>query len=127
MRQSNGEGKLKQALDNLRLGVCDGDTETYLRSLSRSLPTDEMSFPVHIFLKKLPAEVHNIYMLHNLPGKILEYGSTDMGQTGLLKNNAAPETLMLKASCNVMLIYNYTKTLTNRPLGTFRDAETPDG
>ncbi|CAB3999879.1 ATP-dependent DNA helicase PIF1 [Paramuricea clavata] len=111
MRQSEFEGDFKKALDSLRMGVCDVDTEAYLRGLSRRCVDigDNVPPPIHIFFKKLPVEVHNSYMLW----------------TGLLKNTV-PKVLMLKRGCKVMLLFNISKSLTNETLGTFIDADQTD-
>ena len=127
MRQSEFEENFKKALDSLRMGVCDDDTEAYLRGLSRSCADtgNNVPPPIHIFFKKLPVEVHNSYMLSCLSGEMLKYESIDTGQTGLLKNTA-PKVLMLKRGCEVMLLFNISKSLTNGALGTFIDADETD-
>lgn len=74
MRQSESEGNFKKALDSLRVGICDGATEAYLRSLSRRCVDigDNVPPPIHIFFKMLPVEVHNSYMLSCLSGELLK-------------------------------------------------------
>ncbi|CAB3998725.1 Hypothetical predicted protein [Paramuricea clavata] len=127
MRQSEFEGDFKKALDSLRMGVCDVDTEAYLRGLSRRCVDigDNVPPPIHIFFKKLPVEGHNSYMLSCLSGEMLKYESIDTGRTGLLKNTV-PKVLMLKCGCKVMLLFNISKSLTNGTLGTFIDAGQTD-
>ena len=65
-RQGKLEDNFKKALlDSLRMGVCDENTEAYLRGLSRSCADtgSNMPPPIHIFFKKLLVEVHNSHVL----------------------------------------------------------------
>ena len=126
-RQGELEDNFKKALDSLRMGVCDENTEAYLRGLSRSCADTGNNMPprIHIFFKNLPVEVHNSHMLSCLSGEMLKYESIDTGRTGLLKNNVS-KVLMLKRGCKVMLLFNISKSLTNGALGTFIDADETD-
>ena len=124
MRQNKSEKNFKHALDILRMGVCDDETEAYLRGLSRPCVNCEIDLepPFHIFFKRLPAEVHNAYMLSCLPGEVLKYEAIDTERTSILES-IAPEVLMLKRGCKVMLLLNIMKSLTNGTLGTFFDVD----
>ena len=123
VRQGEFEQNFKNALDSLRLGICDDETEAYLRGLSRPFVDggSKVESPIHIFFKKLPADVHNSSMLSCLSGEMLKYESIDTGRTSLLKCTA-PRLLMLKRGCKVMLIFNITKALTN---GTSKEIKQP--
>lgn len=78
----------------IRYGKCDDDTEQCLRYLSRDFPPSPatgpvssptpLASPVHIFLKRLPAQVHNATILASLPGPKLTFMSSDNGQAHLL-------------------------------------------
>jgi hypothetical protein len=118
MRQGDTEMRLKDALDSLRLGKCDDETEAYLRGLSRSCASTDEEPPIHIYFTKLPTAVHNSYMLTNLPGEALKFKSIDTGRKALL-NNTVAEVLMLKPGCKVMLLFNVNNNLKNGTFGTF--------
>ena len=84
MRQSELEEDFKKALDSLRMGVCDDNTEEYLCGLSRPCVDigNNAPPPIHIFFKKLPVEVHNSYVLSScLSGEMLKYEGIDTGRT----------------------------------------------
>ena len=66
MRQNETEMQLKNALDRVRLGNCDAETETYLRGLSRSCTKPEDIPPVQIYFRKLPVSIYNSCMLSNI-------------------------------------------------------------
>ena len=126
MRQGEGEMRLKDALDSIRLGKCDGETEAYLRGLSRSCTGTGDTPPIHIYYTKLLVAVHNSYMLTNLPGQVLKFESTDTGRKILLKDTVA-EVLMLKPGCKVMLLFNINDDLKNGTFGTFINSSNSNG
>ena len=50
LRQDDLESELRNALDHLRKGKCDADTEKYFNGLSRDIVTDpSQEEPLHIF------------------------------------------------------------------------------
>ena len=49
LRQQQNQIRLKEAVDLLRVGTCDHETELYMRSLARELPPNQE--PVHIYFK----------------------------------------------------------------------------
>jgi ATP-dependent DNA helicase PIF1 len=118
LRQEESEHRLIEALDVLRMGRCDDETEKYLRSLSREFDSCEDVQPVHIYFKRLPVEVHNLSILAALPGSKLTFESTDTGNAQLL-NNTVPAVLYLKPGCKVMLLYNVSNQLKNGICGQF--------
>ena len=126
MRQGEGEMRLKDALDSIRLGKCDDETEAYLRGLSRSCTGTGDTPPIHIYYTKLPVAVHNSYMLTNLNGQVLKFESTDTGRKILLKDTVA-EVLMLKPGCKVMLLFNINDHLKNGTFGTFINSSNSNG
>ncbi len=112
LRQQETEHRLIAALDQLRLGKCDDETEKYLRSLSRKMDSCHDISPVHIFFKRLPLEVHNLSVLAAIPGPKLSFESIDCGDARSL-NNTVPAVLCLKPGCKVMLSYNINDQLKN--------------
>ena len=128
LRQEESEIRLKEALDMIRYGKCDDDTEQYLRYLSRDFPPSsntgpvsnpiKTASPVHIFFKRLPAEVHNAAILASLSGPKLTFKSSDNGNAHLLDRTIS-QVLYLKPRCRVMLLYNINQQLKNGICGTF--------
>ena len=121
-RQCESEIRLKKALDEVRSGECNDETEAYFTLLNRqceSYGTDEL---VHLFFKKLPVEIHNMNVLSSLgkliwPGKLIVFESVDTGHAQLLKVKT------LKPNCNVMLLYNINSQPRNGSLGKFIDVD----
>ena len=120
LRQQQNQIRLKGALDLLRVGTCDHETELYMRSLARELPPNQE--PVHIYFKRLPCEVHNLSMLASLPGTKLKFESIDTGNAKPLENTV-PAALYLKPQCKVMLLYNINNHLKNRTCGKFEGVD----
>ena len=120
LRQDEAERKFKSALDDLRFGVCDDETEEYIRGLSRCCVNSSPS--VHVFFKRLPVDVYNSYMLSCLSDEMLKYESIDTGCTGLMKG-VVPKILTLKRGCEVMLLFNINNSLTNGTRGKFIDVD----
>ncbi|CAB3976673.1 ATP-dependent DNA helicase PIF1 [Paramuricea clavata] len=73
---------------------------------------------VHLFFKKLPASLHNLNILAELPGEFLKYDSQDTGH-GQCLENSINKILALKRGCNVMLLYNINDNLRNGLQGKF--------
>ena len=59
-RQHNSEVKLKHAPDQVRMGECYDTTEAYFQSLDRDIEPHDGNDVVHIHLKKLPVDIHNM-------------------------------------------------------------------
>ena len=111
--QGETEIFLKYALDEIRLGKCQEETEAYLRSLSRECPAmDEEKAPLHIYFKRLPVDVHNAEILASLDGLQMTYKSIDTGNAKLLDKTINP-ILSLKPGCRVILLYNINGRLKN--------------
>lgn len=68
LRQEEAEIPLKRALDQIRMGKCDPETEAWLSSLTREFPSSTNEVPLHIYFKRLPADVHNAEVLASLDG-----------------------------------------------------------
>ncbi|XP_028415618.1 ATP-dependent DNA helicase PIF1-like [Dendronephthya gigantea] len=118
-RQGASEERLKKALDQLRTGKCDEETETYFHALSRG--SEEFDNPrdtVHIYFRKFPVEVHNVDVLVSLPGELLVFESIDTGSPQYLESTV-PKFLTLKPECNVMLLFNINDHLKNGCRGRF--------
>ena len=91
LRQDEAERKFKEALDVMRSGRCDEDTDRYFSGLSRELPfkADTKEEPtVHIYFKRLPVNVHNANSLAKLPGATLTFESIDSFDPGLCTHRA---------------------------------------
>ena len=125
MRQDETEKQFKDALDHVRLGECDDETEAYFHELSRSCTRAEDIPPVHIYFRKLPVSIHNSQMLMQLSGQLLKFESIDTGWKELLKNTI-DEVLLLKPGCKVMLLYNVNNHLKNGTFGTFINTSESD-
>ena len=121
-RQHESEIRLKKALDEVRSGECNDETEAYFTSLNRQCEgycADEL---VHLFFKKLPVEIHNMNVLSSLPGKLIIFESVDTSSAQLLEVTEN-QVLTLKPNCNVMLLYNINSQLRNGPRGKFIDVD----
>ena len=119
LRQGETEILLKHALDKIRMGKCQDETEAYLTSLSRECPAmDEDEAPLHIYFKRLPVDVHNAEILASLNGLQITYKSIDTGNAKLLDNTIYP-ILSLKPGCRVILLYNINAKLKNGYRGQF--------
>ena len=119
LRQQASELELRKALDQLRKENCNEETATYWKSLSRNLDnTDAAEHPLHIYFRKLPAEMHNLDVLSTFPGTLLTFESRDSDHSQLL-DCPSQKTLTLKPGCKIMLLYNINKYLKNGYQGTF--------
>ena len=121
LRQQASEFKLRKALDQLREGNCDEETERYLTSLSKYLSVSDITEEedlLHIYFRKLPVEMHNLDVLSKLPGNLLTFESIDTGNSQSL-DCPSEKTLTLKPRCKIMLLFNVNKYLKNGYQGTF--------
>ena len=119
LRQEESEMRLKHALDEVRTGNCDDETEAYLMSLSRECTeTDNSVPPLHIYFKRLNVDVHNAEVLNSLDGSKVTFESLDTGNAKLL-NKTINKVLSLKPGCRVMLQFNINARLKNGSCGTF--------
>ena len=72
----------------------------------------------HIFFKKLSADLYNVSVLRELAGQCDHIQSLkEGGVTGV--RYVAPEVLMLKPGCKIMLTWNMFTKLRNGSQGTF--------
>ena len=104
-RQHNSEVKLKNALDQVRMGECDDATEAYFQSLDRDIEPRDGNDVVHIYFKKLPVDIHNVDALSTLPGNFIMLESTDTGCAQYLEYSTS-RVLTLKKGCNIMFLRN---------------------
>ncbi|CAB4005421.1 ATP-dependent DNA helicase PIF1 [Paramuricea clavata] len=126
LRQGETEIRLKHALDEIRMGKCEDETEDYLMSLSRECAeTDKNEPPLHIYFKRLPVHVHNAEILASLDGSQMIFESLDMGNAKLLDKTIDAE-LALKPGCRVMLLFNINAQLKNGYCGQFVGVQTED-
>lgn len=119
MRQDESQNRLKNALDELRKGKCDRNTEEYLCSLERKCELDESSQnAIHIYFRKLPVQLHNFDVLSSLPGELVVIESKDTGMADNLETYVN-KFLTLKVNCRVMLLYSINDELNNGFQGNF--------
>ena len=127
LRQDESEIRLNNALDEVRTGKCEDETEAYLISLSPECTgTDNCDPPVpplHIYFKRLNVDVHNAEVLASLDGLPVKFESLDTGNAKLL-NKTINQVLTLKPGCRVMLQYNINAKLKNGSCGTFVGIQT---
>ena len=129
LRQGQSEMQFKKALDMIRSGRCDDETERYFTDLSRELPsrTDSpVETLIHIYFKRLPVDVHNVNILASLPGTTLTFESIDTGHAKSLDKKVSA-FLHLKPGCRVMLLYNINQYLRNGTCGKFVGVDTDSG
>lgn len=118
LRQGDEEEKLKNALDNIREGLCSDEVGEYLQSLERDLSPNDVEDTIHVYFKRLPVEVHNLNVLASLPGVLTTFESKDIGDGRYLEKTVS-RVLALKPGCRVMLIYNINDTLKNGYRGEY--------
>ena len=123
MRQ--GENNLKEALDSLRAGECDGEVEEYFQYVERELDNNMSSEAINSYFNKLPVEMHNLNALSNLPGEITTFESDDIGNTKCLESTVS-KVLALKPGCEVMLLYNINEDLRNGYRGQYVGVDPDD-
>ena len=70
-------------------------------------------YPLHIYFKKLPVDVHNMEVLSSLPGPLITLKSID---TGFVHNmdSVINSVVTLKVGCKIMLKFNINKDLRKR-------------
>jgi ATP-dependent DNA helicase PIF1 len=122
MRQEQAELQFLSSLRELRSGQTSPDNTRFLRSLSRDLCDDLNRTAIHIFLKKIPAQLHNLSVLRELPGEYVRIEAVKEGNTMGI-SCPAEDVLMLKADCRVMLTWNKSTKLKNGTQGVFQGVE----
>ena len=124
LRQGDGDHEFLSALRELRVGQCrSSETLEYLRSLSRDLVADELKdSAVHIFFKKISAQLHNMSALRELPGDFLKLEATKEGNSKRVMSPAW-QVLFLKPECRVMHVWNKSSSLKNGTHGIFHNLE----
>ncbi|CAB3986730.1 ATP-dependent DNA helicase PIF1 [Paramuricea clavata] len=118
LRQRDEEEKLKNALDNIREGLCSDEVEEYFKYLERELSSNDVVEPSHIYFKRLPVEVHNLNVLASLPGELTTFESKDTGNGRFLEKTVG-QVLAFKPGCRVMLVYNINDVLKNGYRGQY--------
>lgn len=116
MRQDKSERRFLECLQEIRLGQCSEDSETFLKDLSRSLPMESQA--THVFFKKLSVLFHNSNILRSLPGEFTKLDAIDEGDTAGIQC-PAEKVIMLKPGCKVMLLWNVSEKLRNGTSGIF--------
>jgi ATP-dependent DNA helicase PIF1 len=119
VRQS--DPRFRDILDELRLGICTASAETYIRSLSREVPTVDGIEPVKLHALKAKVSAYNTERLTKLTTDVHTYDSIDIGQRNILKQCPAEQSLSLKKGAQVMLIRNLSSTAVNGSVGTITD------
>ena len=77
-----------------------------------------ISEKIHIYFKKLPAEIHNLDVLAKLPGEITIFESKDTGNARYLEKSIS-QILSVKPGCKVILLYNINDHLKNGYRGEY--------
>ena len=118
-RQQASEFKLHKALDQLREGNCDEETERYFTSLTRDLYVNYITEDLlPIYFRKLLVEMHNFDVQSKLPNNLLTFKSIDPGNSQLL-DFPSEKALTLKRRCKIMLLFSLNKYLKNGYQRTF--------
>jgi ATP-dependent DNA helicase PIF1 len=137
-------------LNRMRLGQIDDDIVAQFTALSREVQYDDGIEPTELYPRREQVEKANNARLEKLPGRLIEYESTDRGgvdsngksvhpetATKLLERLLAPPLLQLKIGAQVMLIRNLLqgvlvngsvgKVIDFQPEGYASGSPTPDG
>ncbi|XP_028513423.1 ATP-dependent DNA helicase PIF1-like [Exaiptasia diaphana] len=122
MRQDEEDLQFLSALKDLRMGTISAEKNDYLCSLSRELNESLLSVAVHIFFKRIAAQLYNLSVLQTLTGEYVHYEASKEGETSDLKCQA-DDILLLKPGCRVMLTWNKSSTLKNGSQGNFIGVE----
>ena len=72
MCEQEGDQQFLSSLQDLRLGQCSKESFEYVHSLYRDLDVELKNSVVHIFFKQIPAQLHNMSVLSELPGEFLK-------------------------------------------------------
>ena len=107
-----------QCLTDVRMGKCSEETCAFLKSLSRELAGNLKAEATNIFFRKLSAQVFNMKVLNSLPGEVVSFEATDVGDTRGIQCPAESH-LLLKPGCRVMLLWNRSEHLCDGMTGTF--------
>jgi len=123
MRQDQDELTFLSALRDLRLGQISEDNTVFMKSLSRDFEdTAKTASAVHIFFKKIPAQLHNLAVLRELPGETQVFQPYKTGNTNGI-SCPVDDMLLLKPGCRVMLTWNKSGVLKNGTQGIFHDVQ----
>lgn len=118
MRQNKSEREFLSALNQVRLGVCSDETDSFLISLARPLSYEDDHNALHIFFRKVPSMLYNRAELDKLPGDICRFDVICEGKTNNMKC-PCDDVLFLKENAKVMLVWNLSHNLINGVLGVF--------
>lgn len=116
IRQS--DVSFKNVLSLLRVGQCNSESDTYIRSLSRELKYGDSIKPVQLFPLRSDVDDYNNGKLNLISSNSHVYTSTDYGDKNMLKQCIAPRTITLKTGAQVMVVRNMTSHIVNGSLGT---------
>jgi ATP-dependent DNA helicase PIF1 len=114
MRQH--EPEIIAAIRELALGELSNETKTLLFSLSRPLP-DSTERAIYLYARNFEVEMTNYDHLRQLDGQESSYHAKQDGMSKYLRSCQAPEVLVLKPGCRVMLVANVTPEFVNGSLG----------
>jgi ATP-dependent DNA helicase PIF1 len=107
-----------EMVSKLRLGKCTNDVCDYFQSLSRDIEYYDGIEPVRLYSLRKTTDEYNLSKLDQITAQARTYESIDKGDQRSLKQCPAPETLKLKAGCQVMLTRNLGKSAVNGSIGT---------
>lgn len=108
----------RQVLSELRIGQCSLESEDYIKSLSRPLEYDDDVEPVRLFALRKSTDAYNSTRLNQLQTPSRSYHSIDKGDKSSLKQCPAPESVVLKEGCQIILTRNLSPRAVNGSLGT---------
>jgi hypothetical protein len=119
VRQS--EKDLITAIHQLSTGDISLDTDSFLRTLRRSIPA---SHPIYIFGTRDEVGIHNLRMIAKLEGPSVTYRATDSGKESALdKFVNVSKHLQLKLEAPVILQKNLSDQLVNGLQGMVRSLD----
>lgn len=116
LRQS--ELQFISCIQEVRFGKCSEESHTYVKGLARNLSCELQEAAVHIYFKRLPAQIYNLNILFSLVGVLHKFEASDQADT-LGIHCPAERVLLMKKGCKVMLLWNKSDKLRNGSGGIF--------
>ncbi|KAK9367319.1 PIF1-like helicase-domain-containing protein [Lipomyces kononenkoae] len=110
-------------LNEIRIGKLSQESIEQFKKLDRVPVYDDNLEPTELFCTRQEVEMANNRRMANLPGKEYTYDAFDSGtsepeiRAKLLNSCIAPEQVVLKQDCQVMLVKNMDDMLVNGSLG----------
>lgn len=129
--RQQGDNRLIEILNNMRMGTLSPQMCRELSALSREVKYDDGIEPTELYPTRKEVDMANKRRLESLRGMLHLYASRDTVNTKVLKDMGMKEEdgmkmldnvlgqkqVLLRHDCQVMLIRNLTETLVNGSLG----------